>query len=114
MRFNYKPDGIIKQMSSASKTLITEDEIVKLAKLSSLELSGEEVKKYQSEVGTILSMIDKLKEIDTEGVEPTYQVSGNKNVMRDDVIDTNTVDPEKLLKLAPDSLKGQIRVKKVL
>lgn len=114
MRFNYRPDGIIKQMSSASRSLITEDEIIKLAKLSSLELSSEEVKKYQSEVSTILSMIDKLKDIDTEGVEPTYQVSGNKNIMRDDVIQTDTVDPAKLLKLAPDSLKGQIKVKKVL
>ncbi len=101
-------------MSSASKSLITEEEIIKLAKLSSLELSGEEVKRYQTEVSTILTMIDKLREIDTEGVEPTYQVSGNQNVMREDIIDTELVSPEELIKLSPDSLKGQIKVEKVL
>lgn len=101
-------------MSSASTDLISRDEIIKLAKLSSLELTEEEVDKYQHEVGTILGMIDKLKEIDTDGVEPTYQVSGNQNVTRDDVIKNNVVGSEKLLKLSPDSLNKQIKVKKVL
>lgn len=101
-------------MSSASSSLISKDEIIKLAKLSSLELSSEEVLRYQAEVSTILSMIDKLKEINTDGVEPTYQVSGNKNVTRDDVININTVEPAKLLKLSPANLNDQIKVKKVL
>jgi aspartyl-tRNA(Asn)/glutamyl-tRNA(Gln) amidotransferase subunit C len=106
--------GIIKQMSSASKSIITKDEIIKLAMLSSLELTEEEVTRYQQEVSTILEMIDKLKEINTDGVEPTYQVSGNKNVTRDDEIQSDTVSPAKLLNLSPDSLKDQIKVKKVL
>jgi aspartyl-tRNA(Asn)/glutamyl-tRNA(Gln) amidotransferase subunit C len=93
---------------------ITEEDIRKLAKLSSLELSVDEVKKYQSEVGSILAMIDKLKEIDTKGVEPTYQVSGNENITREDTIDIQTVAKDKLLKLAPETLNGQIKVKKVL
>ena len=101
-------------MSSASRTVITEDEIIKLAELSSLELSEEEVSKYQEEVSTILSMINKLQEIDTDGVEPTYQVSGNQNVTREDKIESNTIDQKELLKLAPENLKGQIKVKKVL
>lgn len=101
-------------MSSASKSIITEEEIIKLAKLSSLELSSEEISKYQREVSTILEMIDKLKEIETEGVEPTYQVSGNKNVTREDIINPDTVLPEKLISLSPDELGGQIKVKKVL
>lgn len=107
-------DGIIKQMSSASKSLISEEEIIKLAKLSSLELTPTEVKEYQTEVSTILEMIDKLKEINTDGVEPTYQVSGNQNVTREDTIVEDSVEPQDLLSLAPDSHKGHIKVKKVL
>ena len=106
--------GIIKQMSSATKSIITKEEIQKLAMLSSLELSEDEVSRYQQEVSTILEMIDKLKEIDTDGIEPTYQVSGNKNIMREDEIQNDTVLPEKLLNLSPDSNKNQIKVKKVL
>lgn len=101
-------------MSSATKSIITKEEIQKLAMLSSLELSEDEVSRYQQEVSTILEMIDKLKEIDTDGVEPTYQVSGNKNITREDEIQNDTVSPEKLLNLSPDSHKNQIKVKKVL
>lgn len=101
-------------MSSASTTLISKEEIINLAKLSSLELSRDEIEKYQQEVATILGMISKLQEIDTEGIEPTYQVSGNKNVTRDDVIKDDVVDSEKLLGLSPESLNQQIKVKKVL
>lgn len=101
-------------MSSASKALITEDEIIKLARLSSLELTKGEVKKYQTEVSTILTMIDKLKEIDTEGIEPTYQVSGNQNVMREDTIAKDIIQADKLLGLSARTKKSQIEVPKVL
>lgn len=101
-------------MSSASKSVISRDEILKLAKLSNLELTEAEVEKYQTEVSSILEMIAKLNEIDTDDVEPTYQVSGNKNVMREDTISNDIVPAEKLLDLAPRKNKGQIEVPKVL
>lgn len=94
--------------------LISKEEILKLASLSNIDLEDDEVDRYKVEVGTILEMIDKLKAIDTTGVEPTYQVSGNKNVMREDKVDKTTIDPELLLSLAPESTNGQIKVGKVL
>ena len=99
-----------------SKTAITEDEIKKLATLASLDLSSEEVAKYSQEVSSILEMIDKLQQINTDGVGPTYQVSGNQNVTRGDLIaDTNDlVKPSELLELAPEQQNGSIKVKKVL
>jgi aspartyl-tRNA(Asn)/glutamyl-tRNA(Gln) amidotransferase subunit C len=101
-------------MSSASKSVISKDEILKLAKLSNIELSDEEVEKYQTEVASILEMIAKLNEIDTDGVEPTYQVSGNKNIMREDEISEDIVGASDLLSLSPKTEKGQIKVPKVL
>ena len=101
-------------MSSARTNAISKEEILKLAKLSNIELSDEEVEKYQTEVAWILEMIAKLNEIDTDGVEPTYQVSGNQNVMREDEISDKTVVPSNLLNLSPKTEKGQIKVPKVL
>lgn len=94
--------------------LISKEEILKLASLSNIELDAEEVERYQSEVGSILKMIDELKSINTDGVIPTYQVSGNENVMREDVVDDTKIDPKILLDLAPDKQDGQIKVGKVL
>jgi aspartyl-tRNA(Asn)/glutamyl-tRNA(Gln) amidotransferase subunit C len=104
-------------MSTASNTTISRDEIINLAKLSSIELSEAEVDKYQQEVSTILDMITKLKEIDTDGVEPTYQVSGNTSSlenMREDEISNEVVSKEELMKLAPRSSENEIKVPKVL
>jgi aspartyl-tRNA(Asn)/glutamyl-tRNA(Gln) amidotransferase subunit C len=104
-------------MSSASNITISKEEIIKLAKLSNIELETNEIDKYQAEVSTILEMIAKLKEIDTEGVEPTYQVSGNLSTletMRKDEISNETVPKEELIKLAPRSSENEIKVPKVL
>lgn len=101
-------------MNSTRETTISKDEILKLAKLSNIELSDEEVEKYQTEVASILEMIAKLNEINTEGVEPTYQVSGNKNIMREDEISEDIVGALDLLSLSPKTEKGQIKVPKVL
>ena len=104
-------------MSSASSSLISREEIIKLAKLSNIELSEDEIAKYQSEVSTILEMITKLNEINTDGVEPTYQVSGNISTletMREDLIADDIVPKEELLELAPKSSDQEIKVPKVL
>ena len=103
-------------MSSAGTT-ISKEEIIKLAKLSNIELSGPEVEKYQQEVSSALEMIAKLKEIDTEGVQPTYQVSGNistLDTMRVDEISDQIVSKEDLIGLAPKSSDNEIIVPKVL
>ncbi len=110
-------------MSSASKSVITssskisKQEIIKLAKLSNLELSEEEISKYQTEVSSILEMITKLNQIDVDGIEPTYQVSGNISTldnMREDQISADLVPAPQLLNLAPKKNKNQIEVPKVL
>ncbi|MBR5620872.1 Asp-tRNA(Asn)/Glu-tRNA(Gln) amidotransferase subunit GatC, partial [Candidatus Saccharibacteria bacterium] len=53
-------------------------------------------------------------ELDTEGVEPTYQVFEMENVWRDDKIVTQEADREALLNLAPAEQDNQIKVPKVL
>jgi aspartyl-tRNA(Asn)/glutamyl-tRNA(Gln) amidotransferase subunit C len=53
---------------------ITEDEVRYVAALANLQLTGAEVGKVQSDLNGILEHMDKLKEIDTTGVEPMAQV----------------------------------------
>jgi aspartyl-tRNA(Asn)/glutamyl-tRNA(Gln) amidotransferase subunit C len=102
------------QNTKTTKSILSPDDILKLAKLSNLRLSAAEVELYQQEVSSILEMINKLQQIDTSGVEPTYQVSGNSNVMRADKVEDSEVSFGQLLDLAPESADGQIKVAKVL
>ena len=95
-------------------TQITRDDVLHLAQLSSLELNDSEIDKLQTDLGNIIGYVDKLGELDTTGVEPTYQVTGLQNVWRDDTIINYGVTREELLARAPEMTDFQVKVPKVL
>lgn len=95
-------------------TNITTSDVQRLAGLSSLQLSAQEAKDLTEDISGILNYIEQLSELDTEGVEPTYQVTGLENIWRTDEVDTYGLEREALLGLAPESEKNQIKVPKVL
>lgn len=93
---------------------ITTDDVQHLAQLSNLLLSEEEIASLRDDLGEILEYIDQLAELDTTGVEPTYQVSGLENVWRDDSVQQDSGARELLLALAPEQAENQVKVPKVL
>ena len=93
---------------------ITNDDVRHLAQLSSLQLSDDEVADLQVDLKNILNYIDQLAELDTTGVEPTYQVTGLENIWRDDIIDVSSAGREQLLALAPDQANDSVKVPQVL
>lgn len=95
-------------------TQISRDDVLHLAQLSSLQLSDDEISNLQEDLANILTYIEQLKEIDTENVEPTYQVTGLKNVGRQDEIVDYGLNRDDLLAGAPDTQDNQIKVPKVL
>jgi aspartyl-tRNA(Asn)/glutamyl-tRNA(Gln) amidotransferase subunit C len=95
-------------------TTISRDDVQHLAQLSNLQLGDEEAARLQTDIGTILSYIQQLDELDTTGVEPTYQVTGLENVWRDDAVIDDNVTREQLLALSPEAANNQVKVPKVL
>ncbi len=95
-------------------TQITRDDVQHLAQLSSLQLDDTEIESLRGDLENILSYIEQLSELDTSGVEPTYQVTDLENVWRDDIVDDYGVSREELLALASSAEQNQIKVPKVL
>jgi len=95
-------------------TQISTDEVQHLAQLSSLQLGVDEVESLRIDLESIVGYIEQLSELDTTGVEPTYQVTDLQNVWRDDVVDDYGISKEELLALAPAAEAHQIKVPKVL
>ena|SRR3989338_989099 len=92
----------------------TREEIEHLAKLARLELSEEEIVRYQGEMGRILDYVGELREVDTKGVEPTAQVTGLVNRLREDIaVPSDEATRECLLDAAPEREGGYIKVKAV-
>ena len=65
-------------------TKISAAEIRKLANLSRLSLTDEEIEHYQNDLSAILSYVQILQDVDVSGLEPTSQVTGLTNVTRAD------------------------------
>lgn len=95
-------------------TQISKDDVQYLAQLSNLQLGDTEVDALRTDLEHILGYVEQLAELDTSGVEPTYQVTDLENIWREDVIDDYGVSRDTLISLAPSSEAGQIKVPKVL
>lgn len=94
-------------------TKISSDDVRALAQLSGLQLADDEVSKLVEDIAGILGYVEQLNELDTNGVEPTYQVTGLQNVWRGDEVRPG-LSREELLALAPEAKDNQIKVPKVL
>ena len=92
---------------------ITREEVIHLAKLSDIFLTDEEIDRLGGDLEKIVEYISELAELDTTGVEPTYQVTGLENVWREDEVKEH-LPREELLELAPDRTKTAVKVPKVL
>ncbi|MBI4032288.1 Asp-tRNA(Asn)/Glu-tRNA(Gln) amidotransferase subunit GatC [Candidatus Berkelbacteria bacterium] len=86
------------------------DAIIQLAQLARLALTDEEVERYQRELGAILGYVEQLQEVDVTNIEPTSQVTGLMNVLRDDVAQPLTIDQAQLTKMAPEFRDGYVVV----
>ena len=93
---------------------ITNDDVRHLAQLSSLQMSDAEAELLRVGIEKIINYINQLDELDTDGVEPTYQVTGLQNVWRDDEIIDISVSRQQLLALAAEQSDNCVKVPKVL
>ncbi|MDE7282091.1 MAG: Asp-tRNA(Asn)/Glu-tRNA(Gln) amidotransferase subunit GatC [Lachnospiraceae bacterium] len=89
--------------------IISDETIEYVGILAKLELSESEKEQAKKDMGRMLDYIDKLGELDTEGVEPMSHVFPVQNVFREDVV-TNTDTREQLLSNAPEQKDGMFAV----
>ena len=92
---------------------ISNDDVQRLATLSGLQLSDDEASGLRDDLERIIKYIEQLGELDTSGVEPTYQVTGLENVWREDEVKPG-ISRDELLELAPEKQNNQVKVPQVL
>lgn len=92
---------------------ISKEEVKKLAHLARLEFSEAEIEEMQSDMDKILGFVDKISELDLEGVEPLIYMSDERNVLRTDEVE-QLITKDEALKNAPDKDTDYFRVPKVL
>ncbi|NLH17163.1 MAG: Asp-tRNA(Asn)/Glu-tRNA(Gln) amidotransferase subunit GatC [Phycisphaerae bacterium] len=88
---------------------IDEAQVRKVAKLARLELTDEEVKRFSRDLAAILEYIQKLNELNTDGVEPLAHCLPITNVLRDDIV-RPSLGAEATLANAPDRYEDYFKV----
>ena len=93
----------------SKKNKVSEQEVKKIAELSRLSLSREELKKRTDDMNNILNYMDTLNEIDTENVEELYNVNDIKNSLREDNFESS-LDKKDVLANSPSSNSDYVEV----
>lgn len=93
---------------------LTRDDVLKLARLARLTITDEEVEEYRIELSEILKYVEQLQNANVEGLEPTSQVTGLQNVMREDIVTDYGVTPDDLLRIAPKTEGRHVKVKRMI
>ena len=93
--------------------MISREEVHHVARLARLSLTDEELERMREQLDAILAYIDKLRELDVEGVEPTSHAVPLVNVMRDDDV-TPCLPQDAALANAPDRAGELFRVPRII
>lgn len=95
-------------------TKLSRDDVLRLASLARISLSDDEVNEFSGELSEILQYVEQLGSIDVDSLEPTNQVTGLTNVMRDDEVIDYGYAPLDLLKNVPAVQDNQLKVKRMI
>jgi aspartyl-tRNA(Asn)/glutamyl-tRNA(Gln) amidotransferase subunit C len=87
--------------------------VEKLAHLARLKFNEEEKQEIKTDLQRMISFVEKLNELNLDGVEPLLHLSDEVNVLRDDEI-KGSVSREEALKNAPLHDEQFIKVPKVI
>lgn len=93
---------------------ITDKDVVLIAALARLLLTSDELKTATNQLQGILDNFSTIQSIDTSSTPTSDDVTGLKNVTREDIPNRNSLStPAELLDKAPYTKDGHIKVKAV-
>ena len=93
--------------------MLSKEDVLKIAKLSKLEFSENEIEKFRTDLNKIFDHMEELNSVDTTDVEPLFNVLDLKDVLRKDVVKDRGIKKD-ILKNSPNSDDEFIIVPKVV
>lgn len=92
---------------------ITNETIDKLAVLAKLQFKKGDKESIRKDLSKIIAFVDKIDELDTEGVEPLIHINREVNVLREDEV-SETITQVQALKNAPSKDSDYFKIATVL
>ena len=88
-------------------------DVARICELANIELSAEELVKFQEQLGAIVGYVQKIAEVDVSGIEPTVHGQLITNVFREDTPRTS-LERETVLKNAPQRIENEFKVPRIV
>jgi len=92
---------------------ITQEQVLKVAHLARLALSQADIERFAEQIGTILDYVEKLNQVDTQGVIPTAHAVPMSNAFREDE-PRDHLERRQAVANAPEAEEGAFIVPKVI
>ncbi len=92
---------------------LSQQEVEKVADLARLQVSDSEKEQLSHHLSNILTYMEELNQVDTEGVNPMASVVSQANVLREDEV-RESVSQEKAVGNAPAAKDGLFQVPKII
>lgn len=93
--------------------MITKEQVIHVSKLARINLSEQEIEKFEKDLAAILEAFKTLDSVDTEGVKPSFHPIDVRNGMREDV-ESRTCDPAELLESSKEKEDNYIKGPRVV
>ncbi|KKR50031.1 MAG: Aspartyl/glutamyl-tRNA(Asn/Gln) amidotransferase subunit C [Microgenomates group bacterium GW2011_GWC1_41_8] len=97
-----------------TKTSLTPEEVKRIARLARLPLSQEEIERFTPQLSEVLNYFNKLNEVDTSSVKPTYQSISDENRFQEQKLEADTLSTEEVLKNAKEKKDGYVLTEQVI
>lgn len=93
--------------------MITKDEVLHITDIAKLKISDEEINPFIEKFDKIIEFVEKIKVVDTENVEPLYQVNEDNYLLKDDEED-QILNREEALQNTKEQKYGYFKILKVV
>lgn len=93
---------------------LTRKQVLHVAELSNLKLTDAEIKKFTPQLDKVIEFIATLSEVNTDGVKPTSQTTGLKNIFREDRVKSDDSLTQQEALSNTDGHNGYFKVKAIL
>ena len=92
---------------------VEENTVKEIAHLARLEFENEDLKKMQADMNNMIGFVNKLNELNTDGVEPLIYMNEEENVLRSDEVKTE-ISQKEALQNAPKKDSDYFKAPKVI
>lgn len=75
---------------------LSRDQVKHVAKLANLPLSETEEELYSKQLSKILDYVEQLNKVNTSGIDPIYNISGNTNITQKDLVSKSLTQDDAL------------------